>query len=250
MDEAPQSNLSRRDEFIHGLRDTFPLIVGALPFGIIFGSLGIAQGFSALQVMSMSIFVFSGSAQFVAVGLVATKAAIWVIWAATFIINLRHLLYAANLVNHVRHLPQHWRFPLAALLTDETFAVMDLRYRERGSDRFAHWYYFASCIGMWTAWNICTYVGVVLGQSFPNIKEWGLQFAMVATFTGIVVPGLTTPPLWGAAITAGLVATYFNNLDYKIGLMLGALAGVGVGLILDAHRKARQTKIAEATSHG
>lgn len=234
-------NHSRRAEFRHGLRATFPLMVGALPFGIIFGSLGIAQGFSPAQVMSMSLFVFSGSAQFMAVGLVATKAAIWVIWAATFIINLRHLLYAATLVSHVRHLPQRWRLPLAAMLTDETFAVMDLRYRERGGARYAHWYYFASCIGMWINWNFWTLVGVLLGQNFPNVKEWGLEFAMVATFIGIVVPGLKTPPLWAAAITAGLVATYFNNLDYKSGLMLGALAGVIVGVVLDLRRKKDKT---------
>ncbi|HVJ42522.1 MAG TPA: AzlC family ABC transporter permease [Dongiaceae bacterium] len=239
---APAGDHSRREEVWHGLRDTFPLMVGALPFGIIFGSLGIAQGFSPLQVMSMSMFVFSGSAQFMAVGLVATKAALWVIWAATFIINLRHLLYAANLVSHVRHLPQRWRFPLAAMLTDETFAVMDLRYRERGRARYAHWYYLASCVGMWVNWNLWTLVGVVLGRSFPGVKDWGLEFAMVATFIGIVIPGLKTPPLWAAAITAGLVATYFNDLDYKVGLMLGALAGVIVGLVLDLRRKPNSAK--------
>jgi 4-azaleucine resistance transporter AzlC len=235
--ETPPDDLSRRHEFWHGLHDTFPLMVGALPFGIIFGSLGIAQGFSPWQVMSMSMFVFSGSAQFMAVGLVASKAAIWVIWAATFVINLRHLLYAATLVSHVRHLPQRWRFPLAALLTDETFAVMDLRYRERGSARNAHWFYFASCISMWLNWNFWTLIGVVVGQSFPDVKNWGLEFAMVATFIGIVVPGLKTPPFWAAAITAGLVSSLLNGLEYKSGLMLGALAGVVVGVTLDLRRR-------------
>ncbi len=229
--------ISRRGEIWHGLCDTFPMMVGALPFGVIFGTLGIAQGFTPLQVMSMSIFVFSGSAQFIAVGLVATKAALWVILAATFIINLRHLLYAANLVAHVRHLPQYWRFPLAALLTDETFAVMDLRYRERGSARYAHWFYLASCIGMWINWNFWTLIGVLVGRSFPNVQAWGLEFAMVATFIGIVVPGLKTPPFWAAAMTAGLVATLLHHLAYQSGLMLGALAGVAVGLVLDLRRK-------------
>lgn len=240
--DAPDGDLNRRQEFWHGLRDTIPLMIGALPFGIIFGSLGIAQGFSALQVMSMSMFVFSGSAQFMAVGLVGAKAAIWVIWAATFVINLRHLLYAATLVSHVRHLPHYWRFPLAAMLTDETFAVMDLRYRERGSARHAHWFYFASCISMWLNWNFWTLVGVLVGQSFPDVKHWGLEFAMVATFTGIVIPGLKTPPFWAAAITAGLVATLLNDLDYKSGLMLGALAGVVVGVTLDLRRKQAEAR--------
>lgn len=236
--------MSRRDEIWHGLRDTFPMMVGALPFGVIFGTLATAQGLSPLQVMSMSLFVFSGSAQFIAVGLV-TSSALWVIWAATFIINLRHLLYAANLVNHVRHLPQYWRFPLAAMLTDETFAVMELRYRQRGSEGYAHWYYLASCIGMWLNWNFWTLVGLVVGQSFPDLKSLGLEFAMVATFIGIVIPGLKTKPLWAAAITAGLVATLLHHLPYQSGLMLGALAGVGIGLVLDLRRKKLEASVYE-----
>jgi len=233
---AAIGDISRRTEFWHGLRDTFPLMVGAMPFGLIFGTLGVAQGLTPAEVMSMSLFVFSGSAQFIAVGLVA-NAAIWVILAATFIINLRHLLYAATLVSHVRHLPQYWRLPLAAFLTDETFAVMDLRYRERGSAQHAHWYYAASCAGMWINWNLWTLIGVLVGQNFPDVKSWGLEFAMVATFIGIVVPGLKTPPLWAAAISAGLVATLLHHLPYQSGLMLGALAGVCVGVALDLRRK-------------
>ena len=58
-----------------------------------------------------------------------------------------------------------------------------------------------------------------------------------ATFIGIVIPGLKTRPLWAAAITAGLVATLLHHLPYQSGLMLGALAGVGVGLVLDLRRK-------------
>ena len=62
---------SPRAEFWAGGRDTIPLIIGAIPFGLIFGTLAAASGLSAAATMAMSAFVFAGSAQFIAVGLVA-----------------------------------------------------------------------------------------------------------------------------------------------------------------------------------
>src|SRR5690554_94239 len=112
----------RRAEILAGLRETLPLVVGASPFGLIFGALAVTSGFTVAETVAMSAFVFSGSAQFVAVNLVAAGADLAVIWFATLVINARHLLYAATLLPVVRHLALGWRVPLAAMLTDESFA--------------------------------------------------------------------------------------------------------------------------------
>jgi len=193
----------------------------------------------------MSLFVFSGSAQFIAILLLGTGSALGIIWLATLILNLRHLLYAATLVDHVRHLNQGWRFGLAAWLTDETFAVMERRYRVEGGGLHAHWFYLASCLGMYLNWQFWTYIGIVLGTEFPAVKTWGLEFAMVVTFIGIVMPALRSRPFWVAAIVAGLVATLANGLPYKLGLMLGGLSGIMAGLILQewARRKNRGERV-------
>ena len=113
---------ARGQEFALGLRDTLPLMFGSIAFGVIFGTLAIGAGLSPWATMAMSLFVFSGSAQFIAILLLGTGSGLWVIWFATLVLNLRHLLYAATLVDHVRHLRQGWRFPLAAFLTDEAVA--------------------------------------------------------------------------------------------------------------------------------
>ncbi|WP_374651815.1 AzlC family ABC transporter permease [Dongia sp.] len=226
-------------EFMRGLAATFPLMVSAIPFGIIFGTLATNAGLSPLAVMGMSLFVFSGSAQFIAILLLGTGSALGVIWLATLILNLRHLLYAATLVDHVRHLNQTWRFGLSALLTDETFAVMERRYREEGGGPNAHWYYFASCLGMYLNWQFWTFIGIVLGTEFPAVRNWGLEFAMIVTFTGIVMPALRSSPFVLAAIVAGTVATLGNALPYKLGLMLGALAGILAGLVAQEWRRRR-----------
>jgi 4-azaleucine resistance transporter AzlC len=225
------------DEAWHGLRDTLPFMFGSIPFGLLFGTMATGQGLSALETMAMSLFVFSGSAQFIAVVLLGGGSGIMVVWFATFVLNLRHLLYAATLVDHVRHLTQAWRFPLAAFLTDETFAVMERRYRSQGGARNAHWYYLASCAGMYANWQCWTFLGITVGQNYPQVQEWGLEFAMVVTFIGIVVPLLTSMPYVAAALTAGLVAVIANPLPYKLGLMLASLAGIVVGVVLDIRKR-------------
>jgi 4-azaleucine resistance transporter AzlC len=228
---------TRPSEFLRGLRDTIPFMIGSIAFGMIFGTLATTSGLSPFATMAMSLFVFSGSAQFIAILLLGTGSGLWAVWFATLVLNLRHLLYSATLVDHVRHLNQGWRFPLAAFLTDETFAVMERRYRVQGGGPNAHWYYVGSCLGMYLNWQFWTLVGITLGSQFPDIQNWGLEFAMVVSFIGIVMPLLVSLPYWAAAATAGLVAVLANPLPYKLGLMLGALAGIAIGLTLDLKKR-------------
>ena len=80
-------------EFLAGARDTFPLIVGAIPFGLIFGALALSSGLSFGATMVMSAFVFAGSAQFSAVGLLSAGTGWPIIVLTTFLVNLRTALY-------------------------------------------------------------------------------------------------------------------------------------------------------------
>ena len=111
------------------MRDTFPLLLGAFPFGLIYGALAATSGLGTAAGMAMAALVFAGSAQFIAVGMVAAGVPVVIIILTTFIVNLRHLLYSATLLPHLRHLPQKWRIPLAFWLTDETFAVTVRRFQ-------------------------------------------------------------------------------------------------------------------------
>lgn len=231
-----------------GARDTIPMLVGALPFGIIFGTLAVSSGLSAGATLAMSALVFAGAAQFIAIGLIASGAGLLVILLTTLIVNLRHLLYSASLLPYVRHLPQRWRVPLAFWLTDESYAVAHRYYLNPDvplADK--HWYFLGSCIAMYGNWFACTLVGVVLGSSLPGLADWGLDFAMVATFIGIVVPLLRTRPMLVAALVAGAVAVAFHALPYKLGLMLAALAGVTAGILAEqlGRRQTASTEVAD-----
>ncbi|BAK75001.1 AzlC family protein [Pseudogulbenkiania sp. NH8B] len=222
-----------------GARDSLPMLVGAAPFGVIFGTLAVGAGLSAGATLAMSAFVFAGSSQFVAVSLIGAGAALPVIWLTTFVVNLRHALYSATLLPYARDWSARWRWPLAFWLTDETFAVVEHRFRSQGAAG-GQWYQLGSSLAMYLNWFLWSVVGVWLGKAVPGLAGWGLDFAMVATFTAIVAPQLKKRPALAAAAAAGAVALLARGLPYKLDLMLAALVGVLAGVACErlAERRA------------
>ncbi|MFW5748347.1 MAG: AzlC family ABC transporter permease [Chloroflexota bacterium] len=229
----------RRAEFAAGVRATLPLIAGAIPFGIIFGAVGVTSGLTPAGALAMSLFVFAGSAQFIAAGLVGAGAGAGLIILTTFIVNLRHALYSASLAPYMRHLPQRWLLPLGFWLTDESYAVVIKRYMEPDETPNKHWFFLGSSVIMYSNWQLCTVIGIVAGTAFENAATWGLDFAMVVTFIGIVVPLVVTRPMLLAVIVAGLTAVLADGLPHNLGLMAAALAGIAAGYISETVARAR-----------
>ncbi|MFK7857884.1 MAG: AzlC family ABC transporter permease [Granulosicoccus sp.] len=227
MQSSPSS------EFWSGARDTIPVIVGAIPFGIIFGALAISAGLSVYATLGMSLIVFAGSSQFVAAGLVAQGAGVLVIVLTTFVINLRHGLYSASLGPYLSRQSQRWLLPLAFWLTDETYAVVVQRYARADNSPHKQWYHLGSSIAMYVNWQVCTVIGIVAGTQLQGMSQWGLEFAMIVTFIGIVVPLLKTVPMLACAIAAGAVSFWLRDWPNQAGLMLGALAAIAVAMLLD-----------------
>ncbi len=224
--------------FWSGARDTVPMLVGAAPFGVIFGTLAIAGGIPVWATLALSAVVFAGSSQFIAVSLISGGVALPVLWLTTFVVNLRHALYSATLLPYARHLPARWRWPLAFWLTDETFAVVENQLRHHVGERNGAWYWLGSSLAMYLNWQVWTVTGVLVGQSVPGLATLGLDFAMVATFAAIVAPQLRDRPVLLAALAAGGTALLARDLPYKLGLMLAATLGVIAGVV--AERRIKQ----------
>lgn len=232
--------MSRNQFFARGLRDSVPMLVGIAPFGIIFGTLAGVGGLTLWQAVGMSMFVYAGSAQFIVVSLMSAGAGAVVILLTTFIVNLRHVLYSATLQPQVQGLPQRWRLLLAFWLTDETFAIVQRHYLVHGRTPLAHWYWLGVASSLYTCWVSCSWVGVLFGQAFPDMASWGLEFAMLATFIGIVVPLLRNRPQIAAAVVAGAVALLTWSWPYKLGLMAAAFSGIAAGVLLERRQAAKQ----------
>ena len=228
------AEFTRRSEFINGIKDTVPMMIGAAPFGLIFGVLGISSGLSPMAVLGFSLIVFAGSAQFIAAGLVAQGVGIGFIILTTFIVNLRHALYAASLGPYMKHLSQKWMLPLAFWLTDETYAVVINRYAEKDKSPYKHWYHFGSSICMYINWQSWTIVGLIAGTRLSGVDNIGLDFALVVTFIGIVVPLIVSHPMLICALVSGIVAVLANPLPNRAGILVAAFAGIATGIIIES----------------
>nr|HPQ97655.1 AzlC family ABC transporter permease [Thiolinea sp.] len=177
-------------------------------------------------------------------GLMAAGAPVWVIISTTLIVNLRHLLYAADFIKYVRHLPMGWRALLAFGLIDEVYAAVRPHYESGRLDaESGKWAYFGAIASFYLMWNTCTLIGIVAGEMIPDMSSWGLEFAMVATFIGIITPYLRRLPYWSAFLTAGTLALVLHGLPNNLGMLLAALAGVGAGVLSErfGHRDRQPT---------
>ena len=197
----------------------------------------------------MSIFVFAGASQFIAIGLVASGAPLLVIWLTTFVVNLRHLLYSAALKEAVAHLSMAWRSLLAFGITDETYAAIVSRFGSDIHHPLFHWFYLGSWLSMYLNWILWTGVGILLGAQIPDIEQWGLEFAMVVTFIGIVFPLLRSKPFWLSAVTAGGLSIACAHWPYHLGLLFAAFAGIAMGYGWSALRQHHDNKNTEENRH-
>jgi len=238
---------SRRQEFWHGVRATFPLVIGAIPFGIIFGALAVNSGLSVAAAGAMSALVFAGSSQFIAAGLVGSGTNILLIVLTTFVVNLRHALYSVTLAPYMKHLPQRWLAPLAFWLTDESFLVVVERYRQPDASPSRHWFFLGSALFMYTNWQLCTWIGIFAGRMLPNPGDWGLDFALIVTFIGMIVPGLRNRPVAVSALVAGATALALAGLPNRLGLLGAALAGVLAGALAERWMKMNRSELMTPT---
>ena len=243
MEPINQPPALRKQEFLSGVRDTLPLLLGALPFGLIYGAVAATSGLSFAAAIAMSAFVFAGSSQFIAIGLVAAQTPVAIIVLTTLIVNLRHMLYSATLLPYLKDLPQRWRIPLAFWLTDETFAVAVHRFQRKDSSSCKHWYQLGSSIAMYLNWQLWCFLGLVLGNRIPDAQNWGLDVAMPVTFIGMIIPFVKTLPVALCVLTAGAASLLPLALPYKLGILVSAFAGIAAGLMAQRLTRARAEAI-------
>jgi predicted branched-subunit amino acid permease len=156
-----------------------------------------------LEIAAMSLLVFAGASQFAMVQLFSERAPTLIVIASVLFINLRHTLMAASLRPHLCALPLVGRLVAAFVLTDEAFAMATGHFR-RGGKSLA--YYFTFAIALFVLWNLATVGGIVLGEAIGDPRRFGIDFAITATFTGIVVLAIRHRVDIVIAILAALLA--------------------------------------------
>ena len=225
----------RSEQFWRGVKAELPIAVSAIPFGLIYGVLAVETGLPASLGLAMSSIVFAGSAQFIGVQLFGSQTPALIIILTTFVVNLRHFLYATALTPHLSHLSKRWRWGLAYLLTDEAFAPSILYFQQKSDNPARHYFLLGAGVTLWGCWQLSSAAGILLGASVPG--SWSLDFTLALSFIGLVVPALKDRADVAAALVAGTVALAANGLPYKLGIIAAAFAGIGAGMLLSWRKR-------------
>lgn len=218
-----------RQEFKRGFLAQLPILMGVAPFGMIFGALAISAGLTPAEAQGLSLFLFAGSAQFIAVRLILEMAPVVVILATVLVVNLRHILYSASIAPHINDLSQRWKIALSWLLTDEAYVVAIGHYT-RSASAYSHWFFLGTGLTLWATWQISTAAGILVGAAIPD--SWSLDFALPLTFISLIFPSLKDRPSIAAALVSGATALLLNPLPYKLGLLLATACGIVCAVVI------------------
>ena len=181
--------------------------------------------------MAMSVIVFAGSAQFAAVGSIASGVAWPGIVLLTALLNARHLLYSAALAPWLRDRPPWKRALMAHLLTDEAFALSIVHFqRLRRADEPGYW--IAAIGSTFIPWNVATFAGVLLGGRIADPSRYGLDVIFPAAMAGLAVGLATGRREILAAVVGAVVAVVVSLLaGPAVGIVSGGLIGPAVALV-------------------
>ncbi|MFB6168341.1 MAG: AzlC family ABC transporter permease [Haloferacaceae archaeon] len=222
-----------------GAVQSIPILLGIAPFGLVVGVAAVEAGLSPLQTVAASVVIFAGASQLAAVDLFGRGAAPAVIVLTAAVINVRMVMYSASIAPRFRAYPRRLRPLCSYLLTDPVYALT-VAPDERPS---VH-YYLGLAGTVWAVWQVATVAGIALGRGLP--PSWGLSFAVPLVFLSLLVPEVTDRPHLVAALVGGTVAVLGGGLPFNLGLVAGALTGVGAGLATERTLDGRRASGDEA----
>jgi len=184
-----------------GIVASLALVPSVFVYGTVFGGLAVQAGLSVAQVVGMSVLVFAGASQFVAVPMLAAGAPALAIVITTYVVNMRHYLMAATLAPSFRGFRRGWLAVIAHVINDESFAVAVARSRPPDAR-----VYLGSAAAIAGAFIAGVVVGVAIGGLVERPERYGLDFAFPAVFLALVAVQLRHRADWFIAVGAAALA--------------------------------------------
>jgi 4-azaleucine resistance transporter AzlC len=191
---------------LQGLSAAWPICLGYVPIGLAFGVLAQKAGLYPIEILLMSILVFAGSSQFIAVSMLSAGAGAVSIILTTFAVNLRHLLMSSSLAVFLGD-ATHRKLTLFAYgVTDESFAVNYTRFSRK------NWSLNRALVVNHTAnlaWIVSSIVGGYSGR-FIHQGAFGIDYALTAMFICLLIFQLKARIYVLTSVIAGAVAVILS----------------------------------------
>lgn len=218
METTAEAHSEFRDGFTAGIG----IAIGYFPAALTYGLLAKSAELTFFETMSLSIFVFAGAAQYIALSLIALGTGIFEIVLTTFILNIRHFLMSAAL-NEKAEEEAVWKKAAYAFgVTDETFSVAAMKTGAVHSSFMA-----GLIVVSYSSWVISSGLGYLAGNALPMVVQESMGIALYAMFIGLLVPSLKTSSkailLASAAALLNCVFTYSGIFSSGWSIILATL---------------------------
>ena len=219
------------DTFIKGILDILPLMIPVVPFGIIYGVIGVEIGFSPMEVFAMSFVIFAGSSQIAFAQLFAAGASPLVMISSVAVINSRHILYGAVLAEYLGKLRLTWKILLSYLMADQAFSVSSAYFKKNVKNKNVHFHMLGSGLTLWSLWQLSTLIGIVLGNIVP--AQLGLEFAIPLTFFSLILSELRKLDHIIIILISGICSVLTYNFPFKIYIIFSAIFSLAISIMIN-----------------
>ena len=163
--------------------NTFPVMTGYIVLGMGFGILLKTKGYGVWWALAMSVFIYAGSMQYLAVSLLTSGASLIATAITTLMVNARHLFYGISMIDKYKGAGAKKPYMIFAL-TDETYSLVCSEEIEDTKERYR--YFFMVSLFNQIYWVMGSVIGALLGSFIPFSVE-GIDFALTALFITIFV---------------------------------------------------------------
>eukprot|EP01035_Chromulina_nebulosa_P062174 gene62174-85022_t len=171
--------MSWRREFLAGARTIAPIMIAAVPIGLVFGAVAVSQGLTTLEATLMSALVFAGGAQFVALDIWTHPASWSALGFAALLVNVRHVLMGASLGRKMQAFSPSQKYLAVLVMADENWAMSEARAHKTA---LTPAFYAGLSVPFYLNWVLSSLVGSLLGALFGDPVAVGLDFAFPAVF--------------------------------------------------------------------
>ena len=214
-----------------GIIDVSPLMIPVVPFGIIFGVIGMELGLTAYMTFGMSIIIFGGASQIVLLQLFSGGASSFVTITSVGAVNSRHLLYGAVFSEYLSHLKLTWKIVLSYVLIDQAFAVSNTYFKKNKKNNYKHYHLLGAGFTCWTVWQLSTVLGILLGSVVP--EELGLSFTISLTFLALLINDFRKFKNIIVMLVSGIIATIgYNTIPFQAYIIVAAISALLVAALL------------------
>jgi 4-azaleucine resistance transporter AzlC len=225
--------------WLRGISRAVPITLGYVPIGFAYGVLAQKAGLSTFNTLAMSIFVYAGSSQLIAVGLFAAEAAPLSIILTTFIVNLRHMLMASALAPYLNRWRKFELTVFAYEITDESFALHAVEF-PRGAPHKAET--LALNLTAQVSWVLGSWLGLVAGGMITDVKLFALDYALPAMFIALLMMQIKDRTQLIVAISTGImaVALLLAGLSQWY-VIVATIIGATLGVFLEQWNKPKSS---------